>query len=486
MRLLLSGVTGYIGSRLLTRLTSRGHEVVCLVRDLARVPAQTSPAVRFVQGDVLQSDGLQEAMKGVQAAYYLIHSMNAGAEFEKRDRLAARNFAEAARQAGVERVMYLGGLGAPESRLSRHLKSRQETGDLLREFGPPVTEFRAAIIVGSGSVSFEMIRYLTERIPIMICPSWVKTRCQPIAIRDVLSYLVAALEQPESIGQVIDIGGATIETYGSMMLTYAELRGLRRYLLHVPFLTPKLSSYWVDLVTPIPASICRPLIQGLKNEVICLNDRARELFPSIHPMEYREAVRLALQRLSAGTLESVWSGSFSSTEDRTPPQVRLLTTEGMVIEVRESIVEASGQTLFQVFSQVGGERGWFYGDWLWRVRAGLDRLLGGVGMRRGRRDPRVLRPGDPVDFWRVEAVEPDRLIRLRAEMKLPGRAWLQFESLSGQDRPTRFRSTAYFEPRGLAGHLYWWALYPLHMLIFAGLNRNIAWAAERQHAASSS
>lgn len=480
MKVLLTGVTGYIGSRLLPRLIADGHEVSCMVRDLSRVEPSRFEAADWICADALNLKSLESAFTGIEAAYYLIHSMNSGSEFEGRDRIAAQNFATQAKKARVQRLIYLGGLGSSGPELSKHLQSRQETGKILREFGPPVTEFRAAVIVGAGSVSFEMIRYLAERLPVMICPKWVTTRCQPVAIRDVLSYLAAALKVNDSAGRTIEIGGADIHTYGSMMLTYAELRGLRRFLIRVPVLTPRLSSYWVDLVTPIPASMSRPLIEGLKNEVICHDTLAKTLFPDIQPLEYREAVRLALGRLNAGDLESIWSGSVSSTESRTPPPVLLKTTEGMIIDARESPVNAPASLVYRVLSRLGGDQGWFYANVLWHLRAILDRLAGGVGMRRGRRDPNILRIGEPVDFWRVEAVEPDRLLRLHAEMKLPGRAWLQFEVIDKPDGRTYLRSTAFFEPRGLAGLLYWWVLYPIHVKIFNGLNRNIVRAAERE------
>jgi len=480
MKVLLTGVTGYIGSRLLPKLIAEGHKVSCMVRDLSRVESTRFEAADWVYGDALDMKSLETAFDGIEAAYYLIHSMNSGSEFERRDRTAAQNFATQAKRAGVKRLIYLGGLGSSGPELSKHLKSRQDTGRILREFGPPVTEFRAAVIVGSGSVSFEMIRYLTERLPVMICPQWVTTRCQPIAIRDVLSYLSAALKVNDSANQIVEIGGADIHTYESMMLIYAELRGLKRLLIRVPVLTPRLSSYWVDLVTPIPSSISRPLIEGLKSEVICHDTLAKTLFPGIQFLEYREAVRLALGRLNSGELESIWSGSLSSTESRTPPPALLKTTEGMIIDARESPVKAPVSVVFRVVSRVGGKQGWFYGNVLWRLRAIFDRMIGGVGMRRGRRDPNVLRPGEPVDFWRVEAVETDRLLRLHAEMKLPGKAWLQFEIIEKPDGATRLRSTAFFEPRGLAGQIYWWVLYPIHVKIFNGINRNIALAAERE------
>ena len=296
---------------------------------------------------------------------------------------------------------------------------------MLRETGVPVTEFRAPVIVGSGSLSFEIIRYLTERLPVMICPRWLYTRAQPIAIRNVLDYLVAALDTPASAGRIIEIGGADVLTYGDLLRGYAKARGLRRWLVPVPVLTPRLSSYWVHLVTPIPAAIARPLIQGLRNDVIVRDDIARRLFPQIKPLDYATAVRLALANLETGHVETAWSDALSSSQGDTGPVV-LTTQEGMILERRQRLVRARGPAVYQVFSRLGGATGWLCMDWAWRVRGFIDRLLGGVGLRRGRRDPQEVRVGDAVDFWRVEAVEPDRLLRLRAEMKVPGRAWLEF------------------------------------------------------------
>jgi hypothetical protein len=387
--------------------------------------------------------------------------------------VAARNCATGAKQAGVERIIYLGGLGNPQANLSPHLRSRQETGAALREAGVPVTEFRAAVIVGSGSLSFEMIRYLTERLPVMICPKWVFTRIQPIAIRNVLDYLVAALECPASVGRTLEIGGRDVLTYAGMMTGYARARGLKRRFLAVPVLTPRLSSYWVHLVTPVPANIAQPLIKGLGNEVIVRDPAALKLFPAIQPLDYKTAVRLALEKLDAHGVETAWSDALSSSQgDRTP--VALISSEGMIIERRQQTVSAPADAVYRSFARLGGACGWLYMDWAWQLRGMVDRLCGGVGMRRGRRDPEDLRGGDTLDFWRVERVEPGRLIRLRAEMRVPGRAWLEFEARSEPKGQTMLLQTAFFEPKGLFGLLYWYALYPIHRLIFSGLIRRVA------------
>ncbi len=472
--ILVTGATGYIGGRLVPRLLELGYQVRCLVRDPARLqgrPWQTD--VEIIEGVVMQPASLRAAMEGVHAAYYLVHSLGSGSDFHQRDLAAAQAFGTAAQVAGIQRIIFLGGLAADASGLSEHLRSRQQTGDALRLGGVSVTEFRAGVIVGSGSVSFEMIRYLTERLPIMICPRWVYTRTQPIGIRDVLDYLAAALAVPESGDQIIEIGGAEVVTYGEMMTIYAQARGLKRWLVPVPVLTPRLSSLWVNLVTPIPATIARPLIEGLKNESIVHNPSARRLFPHIQPAGYLISVERALARLQASNVETAWSDALSATRDDVPKLI-LTTQEGMILERRQRIVAAPMSDIFRIFGGIGGKRGWFYMNWAWEVRGFVDKMLGGVGLRRGRRDPDRLRVGDALDFWRVEAVEPDNLLRLRAEMKVPGKAWLQFQVAAGENDRTILSQTAYFAPKGLMGWLYWYALYPLHALIFSGLIDQIA------------
>ncbi len=472
---LVTGATGYIGGRLVPRLISADYRVRCLVRDATRLQGRVwGGEVEIVEGDVMRPESLVAALAGVTVAYYLIHSLGAGADFHERDVEAAQSFGRAAHAAGVARIIYLGGLGESSAALSEHLRSRQATGDALREGGVPVTEFRAGVIVGSGSLSFEMIRYLTERVPTMVCPRWVYTRVQPIAIRNVLDYLLAALTEPESTGRIIEIGGADVVTYGHMLTTYAEVRGLRRWLMPVPVLTPRLSSYWVHLVTPIPAVIARPLIDGLRNEIVVNDDQARRLFPAIAPLDYRTAVRLALAKLDGGDVETTWSDALSTNRRRTAP-VTLTTREGMILEQRQITTATSAPAIFRSFTSIGGKRGWLYLNWAWRLRGAMDRLFGGVGMRRGRRDAHTLRVGDALDFWRVEAVEPNRLLRLRAEMKVPGKAWLEFEVReSAGSAGTLFSQTAVFAPKGLAGLAYWYLLYPVHALIFRNLIRRIA------------
>lgn len=471
---LVTGATGYIGGRLVPRLIEHGYRVRCMVRDATRLQGRAwRGLVEVVQGDVLDAQSLPEAMQGVWSAYYLVHSMMSGSDFHERDRLAAQNFAQAAKAAGVESIVYLGGLGDSASALSEHLRSRQETGDALRSAGVPVIEFRAAVIVGSGSLSFEMIRYLTERVPVMITPRWVYTRTQPISVRNVLDYLISALKTPASQGQIIEIGGADVVTYGEMMTIYAKVRGLKRWMVPVPVLTPRLSSYWVHLVTPIPAVIAQPLILGLRNENIVHSDQARRIFPHIQPVSYRKAVELALARLDAGRVETAWYDALATSQGDRPPVV-MTTQEGMILEHRQLTTQRTPYQLYQSFSRLGGERGWLYMNWAWQVRGLVDWLVGGVGLRRGRRDPDDLRVGDALDFWRVEAVEPDHMVRLRAEMKVPGRAWLQFQARPLPEGGTLLSQTAFFAPKGLFGLLYWYLLYPIHGVIFSGMIRRVA------------
>ncbi len=471
--ILVTGATGYIGGRLVQSLLDSGYQVRVLVRDAARLQGRSwVEQVTIFQGDVFKPETLSIAMDGTSANYYLIHSMSGSGDFHQRDLIAANNFGRAAKETGVERILYLGGLGDPDTNLSEHLKSRQDSGRALAEAGVSVTEFRAAIIVGSGSISFEMIRYLTERIPIMICPRWVFTRVQPIAIEDVLAYLIGALEVPASSGKVIEIGGAEVITYGDMMMGYAKERGLKRVLISVPVLTPRLSSYWVHWMTPVPASITRPLILGLRNEVVVRDNAAKILFPDISPVDYSTAVRRALAKLDMGEVETRWTDALaSSVGDQTPMIMK--TQEGMIIVRRMEVVNATQEKVFNTFARLGGEQGWLYFNSAWKMLGMIDRLVGGVGFRRGRRHPVEVRAGDAIDFWRVEVVEPKKLMRLRAEMKLPGNAWLQFEVKPHQKNTSQLIQTTFFAPKGLFGFMYWYGLYPLHSMIFSGLLRKV-------------
>lgn len=487
--ILVTGATGYVGGRLVPCLLREGHRVRCFVRDAESLHARPwGKDVEVVVGDALDADTMPPAMEDVDVAYYLIHSLASGEEaFAERDRRAATNFRTAAEDHGVDRLIYLGGMRPKGAQHSKHLQSRLETGDVLRDGPVPVTEFRAAQIVGSGSLSFELVRYLTERVPLLICPRWVRTPTQPIAIRNVLQYLIGALDQPASAGKIIEIGGADVLTYAEMFRTYAAVRGLRRPIVHVPFLTPRLSSYWIGFVTPLSPTIARPLIEGLDNEVtVDAPETARRLFPDVEPMAFEAAVRLALKRVASEDLPTVWNSAVSSAPGSTDDIRQLDLTEGLYRETRCITVDAPPDVAFDTITRLGGQSGWLYGDFLWRLRGWIDLLLGGVGTRRGRRSDTDLRVGDTLDFWRVEALEKNRLLRLRAEMKLPGRGWLQFK-VKGADETghsTRIVQTAFFEPKGLVGTLYWYAVLPVHGVLFAGLLRSLAEWIERRASAS--
>jgi uncharacterized protein YbjT (DUF2867 family) len=478
VRVLVTGATGYIGGRLVPRLLEAGHSVRVVARDSGRLRERFARA-EVVEGDLSERESIERALQGVDAAYYLVHSMSReDADFAEVDRKIASTFADAARAAHVGRIVYLGGLGVEGENLSPHLRSRHEVGAVLRRSGIPVTEFRAAMIVGAGSASFEMMRYLTERLPIMVAPKWVATPCQPIAIRDVLAYLAAELARPNSAGkdQMYEIGGADVLSYHDMMMEYAAIRDLRRKLIVVPFFTPRLSSGWVHLVTPIPSRIARPLIDGLRSPVVVRDDRALRDFPEIHPIGFEEAVRRALNRYSTVGPATTW---FDAYDVRTLSGNFTGATDGMLIDRRERKTSASRGAVFSVFTRLGGRQGWLYADNLWELRGHLDRLVGGIGLRRGRRSASELRVGDALDFWRVEAYEADHLLRLRAEMRLPGYAWLEFEASADERGRTSLVQTAFFDPRGVFGYLYWYAVLPFHGFIFGNMASRIVREAER-------
>jgi uncharacterized protein YbjT (DUF2867 family) len=471
--ILVTGATGYVGGRLVPRLLEAGYAVRCFVRDPDRLSGYPWLAqVEVAQGDALDRQSLLQALKGVTAATYLIHGMQGGQDSAARDLSAARNFASAAEEMGVGRIIYLGELVNPASRLSPYLRSRHETGYILRQQGVPVTEFRAGMIIGAGSALFEMMRYLVERQPLLICPRWFYTLAQPVAMQDVLAYLVAALTTPESVGKLVEIGGATRLSYAEMLSGYAAVRKLKRLRLPAPVYAPRLSAYWVHMVTPIHWRIILPLIEGLHAESLVQDDLARQLFPHIHPLDYRAAVQHALERIQGEAVETSWSDALVTVQGDVKP-VQLTTREGMLIERRSLRLSLPPAVVFHAYTGLGGERGWLYLNWTWQARGWFDKLIGGVGLRRGRRHPDDLRVGEALDFWRVEAVEPGRLIRLRAEMKVPGRAWLEFQSLLQPDGGTLLTQTAYFAPRGVAGFLYWYLLYPIHGFIFSGMIRKL-------------
>jgi uncharacterized protein YbjT (DUF2867 family) len=474
MHIVVTGGTGYIGGRLIPRLLDAGHRVSCITREPAQLQAHFGDRIDIVRGDIFDADALANVCEGADALYYLIHSMSQRSEdFAATDRKAAAVVGKAAAAAGIKRIIYLGGLGDRSSSLSRHLRSRHEVGDILRESGVPVTELRAAVIIGAGSASFEMMRNITERLPVMVAPRWVNTRCQPLWINDVLSYLVESLERPETEGNIYDIGGSEILTYRDMMTRYAAARGIRRAILVVPILSPRLSSYWVHFVTPLPTSLASALIESLTNEVI-VHDRAAEEAFSVRPIGYDEAVSKALDRQAQEGPETTW---FDAVDVQRLPGEFAGEKEGMLIDRRQRRCVAPQEAIAEIFTSLGGDRGWLYADSLWKLRGWMDSIVGGFGTRRGRRSAHSLRIGDAVDFWRVEAYEPGRSLRLRAEMRLPGAAWLQFEALD-EDGVKSLRQTAFFEPQGLLGHCYWFSVMPFHSLIFGNMATRIVEEAE--------
>jgi uncharacterized protein YbjT (DUF2867 family) len=473
-RILLAGGTGYVGGRLLRVLEETGRPLRCLARKPGFLRPRVAASTEVFRGDVLEMSSLSEAMKDVHTAYYLVHSMAAGGGFEERDRLGAENFARAARENGVRRIIYLGGLGGG-GKLSSHLASRQEVGEILRGSGVPTIEFRASIIIGSGSLSFEMVRALVEKLPVMITPRWVGSLAQPIAIEDVTAYLSQALELADDDSYVFEIGGADQVSYKGIMREYARQRGLRRLMVPVPVLTPWLSSLWLGLVTPIYSRVGRQLIEGVRNDTVVEDDLAMRVF-GLRPRGIEEAIARALSNEEQEFAETRWSDALSS---RGPLAAWGGERFGSRIIDSETVaVSQKPAAAFAPIRRIGGETGWYYADWLWRLRGLIDLLFGGAGMRRGRRSQDSLAPGDTVDFWRVEAFEPDRLLRLISEMRLPGRAWLQFE-VEGDDSGSVIRQTAMFDPVGLPGLAYWYVLYPIHKAVFKGMLRRVAQAAER-------
>lgn len=468
-RILITGGTGYVGGRLIPLLEQRGFAVRCLARHPEFLRPRVRPTVEVVAGDVLQRESLMTALQGADTAFYLVHSMGTGQDFEEEDRLGARNFAEAAKQNGVRRIIYLGGLGDEGGALSKHLRSRQEVGALLRESGAQVIEFRASIVIGSGSLSFELIRALVQKLPVMLCPRWVSTPAQPISIEDLLGYLLAALDLPTGNSEVFEIGGPDRMSYGEIMQEYARQRGLRRWMIPVPFLSPWLSSLWLGLVTPVYARVGRKLVESLRNPTVVTNTRALDKF-SLRPRGVSEAIARALVNEDHELAASRWSDALSSTgRQRRWGGVRFGTR---LVDSRTLDSPMPPVVAFTPIQRIGGRTGWYCANGLWRLRGWLDLLVGGVGLRRGRRDPVELRVGDTVDCWRVESIEPGRRLRLFAEMKLPGRAWLQFE-VEPTGIGSRLRQTAEFDPVGLAGLAYWYAIYPLHEWVFSGMLRGI-------------
>jgi uncharacterized protein YbjT (DUF2867 family) len=470
-RVLLTGATGYVGGRLLRELEESGRPVRCMVRRPEALSGRAREQTEIVYGNVLDPASLQQAFADVTAAYYLVHSMAASDPFAGADRRGAENFAAAARKSGVSRIVYLGGLGA-EKDLSTHLESRHEVGRILRGSGVPTIEFRASVVIGSGSVSFEIVRALVDRSPILLIPRWVTSRTQPIAVEDVLAYLLAALDDELVESRLFEIGGPDRVAYADLLREYARQVGLRRVVIRVPFATPRISGLWLSVVTPVYASIGRELIESLRNDTLVGDGAARGAFP-IRPRGFREAIERALANEDREFAETRWSDALSAYQGRNWGGITL---GQRAVASRRIRVAASPEQTFAPIQRIGGETGWYYGNGFWRLRGLLDQVVGGVGLRRGRRDPVRLAVGDTLDFWRVEAFEQDRLLRLSAEMKTPGRIWLQFE-VDGDQAGASLRQTAIFDPHGLAGRAYWYALYPVHYLIFEGMLRRIGQAA---------
>jgi len=472
----LTGATGYIGGRLMTLLQNRAVPLRCLTRRPESLASRVADGTEIADADVLDRDSLRVALAGVDTAYYLVHCMGAGSNFEENDRKGAENFAAAARENGLRRIIYLGGLVDAAHGLSAHLRSRQEVGAILRRSQSQVIELRASIVIGSGSLSFELIRALVERLPVMICPKWVGRPAQPIAVEDVLAYLLAALDLPVGESRVFEIGGPDRVSYGDIMREYARQRGLRRVMISVPVLTPYLSSLWLGLVTPVYARTGRKLVEGLRNPTVVRDPAALEAF-DVRPRGLREAIERALANEDRQFAETRWSDAYSA--GGTLPRWGGTRFGSRLVDSRTVEVDVPAEIAFDPIQKIGGATGWYYGNWLWRLRGFLDLMVGGVGMRRGRRDPADLHVGDAVDFWRVEEYQPPRRLRLRAEMRLPGRAWQEFEVSRREGRST-IRQTAVFDPLGLAGVAYWYALYPLHQLIFSRMLGGIARTAERR------
>lgn len=474
---LITGASGYVGSRLAALFEREGLPLRVMGRRPEFLKDRFQDQTQVVYGDVLDKVSLEDALQGVKVAYYLVHSL-ASQDYQSRDREGAQNFLEACESCGVERIIYLGGLGTDYENLSPHLKSRQEVGRILRSGKIPVIEFQASIVIGSGSLSFEMVRALVERLPIMITPSWVRVPAQPIGIEDLIAYLSQAKDKPLTNSGVYEVGGADVTSYGELMQAYAHVRGLKRFMIPVPFLTPWLSSLWLGFVTPLYARVGRKLMTSLKNPTVVTDTKARTDF-QIEPMGIEEAISRALSEEDQVYGRTRWCDAISSAglkEGYGGVKFAARIVEDRVIEV-----SVPPKAAFDPIRRIGGETGWYYGNFLWKIRGFVDLLFGGVGLRRGRADPYYIRVGEPLDFWRVEQFVPGQKLRLKAEMKLPGRAWLQFEVRDLGEGRSQIEQTAIFDPMGILGRAYWYVLYPLHRLIFKNMLKNIAKAALKAH-----
>jgi uncharacterized protein YbjT (DUF2867 family) len=470
-RIAVTGATGYIGGRLVPRLLDAGYAVRCLVRSPRKLQDRawsSNRNVQVAQADLSDAQSLTESLTGCDAAFFLVHSMNsASAEYAKRDLQLATAFARASKRAGVRRIIYLGGLGETGAGLSEHLTSRRQVEKALASTGVPVTVLRAAMIIGSGSASFEILRYLVERLPVMVTPKWVRTPCQPIAVRNVIGYLVGVLSSPETAGRTFDIGGPQVLSYLQIMRIMAEELGLRRRLvIPVPVLTPRLSSYWIHLVTPLGHTIAKPLAEGLRNPVVCREDHITHILPQ-KLLTVRESVAAARGKIAEHAVETSWTmaGEVAGTIPGDPKWAG-----GTVFhDIRQVHIAAPPAAVFKAVCLLGGDHGWYSAAWLWRIRGWMDVLAGGPGLRRGRLHPETLAYGEPLDFWRVVGIEQDRSLTLRAEMKLPGEALLEFCVTSDGASECELEQRALFKPRGLLGILYWYAVLPFHGFVFSGM-----------------
>lgn len=474
----VAGASGYIGGRLVPRLLMTGYKVQVLVRYPEKLRERSwanHPELKIVPGDVLDIESLKKAIKGCQVAYYLIHSLNQKIkDYAQTDRSAAQNMANAAAKARLQQIIYLGGLGEKSKHLSHHLQSRQEVGEILKQGKVPVTILQAAMIIGSGSASFEILRHLVERLPVMITPRWICTSCQPVAVRDVLHNLIGSLLNPAMLGQTVNIGQPEMISYRQLMKIYAEEAGLpRRHIFTVPALTPSLCSYWIHLVTPVPAALARPLAEGLSSTAVCREQRLATPLPQ-QQLDARAAIRLALERMRQQQVETSWTDS-----GHIPPAERSIPGDpdwaggNMFEDSRHIIVATSTQQVWPAVQSIGGDSGYYYANWLWKIRGLIDRLVGGVGLCRGRRGSRQLFPGDAIDFWRVIDVRKEKYLLLSAEMKLPGKATLLFRLRPLDNHRTELQQIARFLPHGLSGILYWYAVMPFHHFVFNGMLRGI-------------
>ncbi len=474
MKILLTGATGYIGKRLLPVLLADGHEVTCIVRDRQRFQHETGGRLKIIEADLLNSDSLTIPGPETDVAFYLIHSMGAAIDkFEELEIRSANNFIQAIKGSKVKQIIYLSGLQNPDA-ASPHLQSRLKVEQLLMNSGVPCTTLRAGIIVGSGSASFEIIRDLSEKLPVMVTPRWLDTRCQPIAVRDVINSLMAAMLNPEATGRILDIGGPDVLSYKQMLLQYAEVRGLKRFIFVLPLMTPRLSSYWLYFVTSTSYKLAVNLVNSMKVEVIC-RENAIESLTGKQPLTYKEAIAMAFDRIARHDVTSSWKDSLVSSSALPNLNEYITVPEhGCLRDHRETEIKAPRVEVISNVWSVGGEKGWYYANWLWKIRGYMDKMVGGTGLRRGRTNQDDINAGDALDFWRVLLADraKGRLL-LYAEMKLPGEAWLEFR-LEESNGKTMLKQTATFRPKGLTGRLYWYSVWPLHQIIFRGMNRKMA------------